>query len=179
MEHINSLFGSRMSGLKNLKSFLPGGTSLFKRSLSKVDGVFTISMIIFGIIGCLSVLYLQAAPERHLDNSLILTGSSPGHLPTALATTGSVISKESTNKKPAFVRIEGQRKAGKTLTFVIDAFEKDASYQFVFGNGKTLKVTDRKTTFSYGKSGLYEVFLDVTFQGENKKLPIESLWIAK
>jgi len=172
MEHINSLFGTQLSGIKNLK--LPN----FRRSLSKVDSVFTVSMIIFGILGCLSVLYLQAAPNRNLDNSVILTGSSPGQTSIAAA---AVISQNSSEKsgKQGFVQILGTRKAGSELTFMIDAFDADADYSFEFGNGKTLTVTDRSTTFSYVKSGLYKVFLNVTFQGETKRLPVESVWITK
>lgn len=173
MEHINTLFGSFLTGIKDIK--LPN----FRRSLSKVDSVFTVSMIIFGIIGCLSVLYLQAAPDRHLDNSLILTGSAPGPTQPVQAASTIVTSNEATVVKPSFVEIKGTRKAGKTLSFVIDAFEADANYSFDFGNGKTLNVTDRSTSFTYDRSGLYDVFLVVTFQGETKKLPIEALWIAK
>ncbi len=172
MEHINTLFGNRLSALKGVK--LPN----FKRSLSKVDSVFTISMIIFGIIGCLSVLYLQASPNRHLDNSLILTGSAPGYTPPSYSNTSIAIASE-IDIKPNFVEIQGDRKAGNELSFIIDAFVTDADYSFDFGNGKTLKVIDRKTSFSYPSSGLYEVYLDVTFQGETKRLPIESLWITK
>ncbi len=170
MEHINTLFSNRLSFLKALR------LSSLKKYFSNIDSVFTVSMIVFGIMGCLTVLYLQSSPFITDDNSQLLTGSNPNSQNT-IQKAAVFASNPKSEKEQQYVHIAGSKKVGFPISFVIDTFEKDASYSFDFGNGVNLAVTERETRYTYNRPGMYKVNLNVAFQGETTVLPVGHLWV--
>lgn len=68
-----------------------------------------------------------------------------------------------------FVTVDGQFRAGESLTFTLDDYDDHAQYTFHFGNGETMAATSNQINYAYNLPGNYEVSLKVTYQGETQE----------
>lgn len=66
----------------------------------------------------------------------------------------------------SFVNISGTPRAGETLQFLLDAYDQEAEYKLLLGNGDTRQVQTNQMAYTYAQAGSYEVILEVSYQGE-------------
>jgi len=166
-----TLYPDIIKRIQGIFSF--GIMDLFK---PRKDGAFTTGLIATGLIGCFSVLYLQASQVGMPEQTLVLTSGIPE--PQAIQVSAKLPMIPEL-EKPNYMEIIGTRKAGSELEFKIDAYHPAADYFVDFGDGNMALAKKQSLTHTYKHSGVYSISMEVNYRGEKKKLPIEQLWIEK
>lgn len=150
--------------------------SLFKQKMQlkgTLDGVFISVLILFGIIGSLTVLYLQAAQAAEVGVTLTANRQVD-------KTPSKAVAFQSTTEKLTsfdFVNLQGELKAKSKLTMIIDGYDSAASYTLLTGNGKEIEAKGDQIKFSYAKPGVYYPKMEINFKGETEIVPLDKIWI--
>jgi len=139
------------------------------------DGAFVSILILLGIIGVLTILYLQAAKAAAIqtDQKANLTTNRQVNEASNPAAVWEVEEVDHSH----FVSIEGHLQPLTALTMTIDSYDPKAHYTLDLGNGEILEVDKQKTSFSYPGPGIYYPKMEVSFRGETEIIPLEKLWI--
>ena len=170
MEHIDSRM--RLPSRRRKAFHLIRQKAQWKLAL---DGAFVSLLILFGIIGVLTVLYLQAtkAAKQQAENKVVLTANRQ----VTKAALPATMLPQPEEDRSQFVQILGPRKARTELSIVIDSYDPKAQYTLDLGNGQKFPVDKREFAFSYPGPGIYYPVMEVAFEGERELVRLEKLWI--
>lgn len=140
-----------------------------------IDGAFVSILILFGIIGVLTVLYLQAAQAASVqtDQQVKLTTNRQ----LSEAAIPAFILDENEEDHSHFVSVEGELKPRTALTMSIDSYDPKAEYTLDLGNGQKVEVDKETFTFSYPGPGIYYPKMEISYRGETELVPLQKLWI--
>ena len=166
MEHINTQrrpLGLKWTNLSTDQFFSSGA-----------DAVFTLAMILFGMAGCIYVLYIQSSSRETLNEHVVLTASVPTAGPEIRTAIATIVSQK---EEPEYVQVSGTRKAKAPMYFEIDAYDQAAEYLFDFGNGKLVPAQGQITAHTFGKAGAHNVTLTVSYLNEKKVIDLGAVWV--
>ncbi len=125
-----------------------------------MEGVNIIILIALGCAGLFLYYNILSPKKTHVPHSGITANTN------IVADEQEHHSVPETKVEHSQLLIEGHREAGELITFTIDNYDKKASYIIDFGNGTRKEVKNKKITYSYNRSGNYEVKLSVGYKNE-------------
>lgn len=169
MEHIDSriqLNPKRLKALQLIKQKYQWNGAL--------NGAFVSVLILFGIIGVLTVLYLQASHAAHQSAKKVsLTANQQVNNPKVQP--AALINAEEHPSK--FVTISGELKPKSEISLMIDSYDPKAGYLLDLGNGEKIKVDKKVVKLSYPGPGIYYPVLKISFRDETEEVALEKIWI--
>ena len=140
-----------------------------------LDGAFVSILILFGSIGVLTVLYLQAAQAASVQTDQQVNLTTNRQLSEAAIP--AFVLEENEEDHSHFVSVEGELKPHAALTMTIDSYDPKAKYSLDLGNGETIEVEKKAFSFSYPGPGIYYPKMEISYRGETELVPLQKLWI--
>lgn len=139
--------------------------SAISNSISKKSSGIENSMLsILFIAGLLGAFYFLRQPSD-------LSSGSSKHSYTALA--------ETPTPSDSYLFIDGAMEQGVPVRFTIPAYNEQVRYVLELGNGVRREMTEPQTDYVYRRSGTYKVKLMAEYQGSEKLLHAETLYIGE
>lgn len=118
------------------------------------------------IAGLLGAFYFLRQPSD------MPSGSSQSEY-TSLALTATQTPSDS------YLLIDGAMERGVPVRFTIPAYNDQVRYVLELGNGIRREMTEPQTEYTYRRSGTYKVRLMAEYQGSEKLLHAETLYIGE
>lgn len=142
--------------------------SAISNSISKKSSGIENSMLsILFIAGLLGAFYFLRQPSES-------SSSSSQSEYTALALTA-----ETPTPSDSYLFIDGAMERGIPVRFTIPAYNEQVRYVLELGNGVRREMTEPQTDYVYRRSGTYKVKLMAEYQGSEKLLHAETLYIGE
>lgn len=141
--------------------------STISNTLSKKSSGIENSMLsILFIAGLLGAFYFLRQPSEMREGA-------PGQ------EYASVAYQEQQATTDAYLFINGAMEQGVPIRFTIPAYNEQVRYVLDLGNGVRREMTEPETDYIYRRSGTYKVKLMAEYQGSEKLLHAETLYIGE
>lgn len=171
MKHLNN----SKNGIGNLPKIQPD----YSPTPFQTERFFVILLIIIGIAGAVYTFNIGFKSSLSKQSSQITKNISLSVLeaniqssPTQAITSGKTAPRTQ-------LRISGEKEANHKIKFTIDSFDKKAHYSLNMGDGKILHPKNRTIEHTYQKPGIYNVELEVNFNGRSEKIFSEDIQILE
>lgn len=149
---------------------------IFEGEKRRKDKYIALIFILLGICGLFYVVNSrQKDADQELKNPIYITTpptSSVEEMPkeSQQANRNKKQNQSSKKKKPLakHLRIEGFMEANDPITFIIERFNKNATYVLRFSNGKEIEFQQKEIQYTFKNPGDYRVSLDVIYQDKRE-----------